>query len=242
MQVPLLDLKLQYAPLKTQILAEIEEVADSQALILGPKTEQFETGRRRNTAARRHAIGVSSGTDAQLVLLMALGIGPGDKVITTPYTFFATAVASRGSARRPSSSISIPATYNIDPAKLAEALNQTANVKAIIPVHLYGQCADMAAIVDLGKSTAFPCSKMPPRRSARSIPLGARRRDRRSRLVFLLPDEKSRRIRRRRDGRLPRRRARREDQGAAQSRHGAALLSPDGSAAISASMPSSPPC
>ncbi len=155
MQVPLLDLKLQYAPLKQQMLAEIEAVADSQALILGPRTEQFEKAAAAYCGAA-HAIGVSSGTDAQLVLLMALGIGPGDVVITTPYTFFATA---SGIARLGAQPVFVdidPATYNIDPAKLAEALNQTANVKAIIPVHLYGQCADMTAIMELGKIHGVP--------------------------------------------------------------------------------------
>jgi len=155
MQVPLLDLKLQYAPLKQQMLAEIEAVADSQALILGPKTEQLEQAVSRYCGAG-HAIGVSSGTDAQLVLLMALGIGPGDKVITTPYTFFATASCVARLGATPVFVDIDPATYNIDPAKLAETLNQTTNVKAIIPVHLYGQCADMAAILDLGRTHGVP--------------------------------------------------------------------------------------
>src|SRR5436190_18219796 len=155
MQVPLLDLKLHYAPLKKQILAEIEAVADSQALILGPKTEQLEKAVVEYTGAG-HAIGVSSGTDAQLVLLMALGIGPGDKVITTPYTFFATASCIARLGATPVFVDIDPATYNIDPAKLAEALNRETNVRAIIPVHLYGQCADMATIVELGRTHGVP--------------------------------------------------------------------------------------
>ena len=155
MQVPLLDLKLQYAPLKKQMLAEIEAVADSQALILGPKTEQFEKAVAEYCGAP-HAFGVSSGTDAQLVLLMALGIGPGDKVLTTPYTFFATASCIARVGATPVFVDIDPATYNIDPAKLAEALHQHPEAKAIIPVHLYGQCADMAAIVALGKAHGVP--------------------------------------------------------------------------------------
>lgn len=155
MQVPLLDLRLQYAPLKAQILAEIEAVADSQALILGPKTEQFEKAVAAYCGAA-HAIGVSSGTDAQLVLLMALGIGPGDRIITTPYTFFATASCIARLGATPVFVDIDPATYNIDVAKLAEALNRETNIRAIIPVHLYGQCADMAAIVELGKTHGVP--------------------------------------------------------------------------------------
>jgi len=155
MQVPLLDLRLQYAPLKAQILAEIEAVADSQALILGPKTEQLEKAVAAYCGAA-HAIGVSSGTDAQLVLLMALGIGPGDRIITTPYTFFATASCIARLGATPVFVDIDPATYNIDIAKLAEALNRENNVRAIIPVHLYGQCADMAAIVELGKTHGVP--------------------------------------------------------------------------------------
>jgi dTDP-4-amino-4,6-dideoxygalactose transaminase len=155
MQVPLLDLKRQYVPLKSRFLAEFEAVADSQALVLGPKTEQFESAIAEYTGAR-HAIGVSSGTDAELVLLMALGIGPGDVVVTTPYTFFATAGCVARLGARPVFVDIDPETCNIDAGKLAETLNQTANVKAIVPVHLFGQCAFMEKILELGRVHGVP--------------------------------------------------------------------------------------
>lgn len=155
MPVPLLDLRRQYAPLKSQFLAAMEEVCDSQALVLGPKTEAFEKA-VAEYAGVPHAIGVSSGTDAELVLLMALGIGPGDVVVTTPYTFFATAACVARLGATPVFVDIDPATYNIDPAKLATTLEQTKNVRAIIPVHLYGQCADMAAMVELGRKHGVP--------------------------------------------------------------------------------------
>ena len=172
MHVPLLDLKLQYAPLKAQILAEMEAVADSQALVLGPKTEAFERAVAAYCGAP-HAIGVASGTDAELVLLMALGIGPGDVVLTTPYTFFATASCIARLGARPVFVDIDPATYNIDAAKLAEALNQTANVKAIVPVHLYGQCADMAAIMELGKTHGVPVLEDAAQALGAQHPLGS---------------------------------------------------------------------
>lgn len=155
MPVPLLDLRRQYAPLKAQFLSVIEEVCDAQALVLGPKTEAFERA-VADYAGVPHAIGVSSGTDAELLILMALGIGPGDVVVTTPYTFFATAgCVARLGARTVFVDID-PATYNIDPQKLADVLAKTKNVKAIIPVHLYGQCADMAPILALGRKYDVP--------------------------------------------------------------------------------------
>ena len=145
MQVPLLDLRAQYAPLKSQFLAAIEEVCDSQSLVLGPKTESFEAAVAAYCGAR-HAIGCSSGTDAQLMLLMALRIGPGDAVITTPYTFFATASCIARVGARPVFADIDPATYNICPASVEAVLKKTKNVKAILPVHLFGCCADMAAL------------------------------------------------------------------------------------------------
>ena len=155
MQVPLLDLKLQYAPLKSQILAEIEAVADSQGLILGPKTEAFEKAVAAYCGAT-HAIGVSSGTDAQLVLMMALGIGPGDSVITTPFTFFATAGCITRLGAQPVFVDIDPKTFNISPEALDQALARSGKVKAIIPVHLFGQCADMAAVRALAERAGVP--------------------------------------------------------------------------------------
>ncbi|MDB6171662.1 MAG: arnB [Chthoniobacteraceae bacterium] len=155
MQVPLLDLQLQYQPLKARILAEIEAVADSQGLILGPRVEAFEKAVAEYCGAS-HAFGVSSGTDAQLVLLMALGIGPGDLVLTTPYTFFATAGCVSRVGATPVFVDIDPLTYNISVPALEAALEKHSNVKAIIPVHLFGCCADMDAIVALGKKYGVP--------------------------------------------------------------------------------------
>ena len=155
MHVPLLDLQSQYAPLKARILAEIEAVADSQALILGPGTEKFEKAVGAYCGAP-HAIGVSSGTDAELVLLMALGIGPGDAVITTPFTFFATASCVARLGARPVFADIDPVTFNLSPRALEEALARTPNVRAIVPVHLFGQCAEMGAILALGEKYGVP--------------------------------------------------------------------------------------
>ncbi|RFC43607.1 MAG: 6-dideoxygalactose transaminase [Verrucomicrobia bacterium] len=155
MRVPLLDLKLQYAPLKAEILTAIEQVVDSQHLVLGPQVEKLETDIASYTGAK-HAIGVSSGTDAQLVLLMALGIGPGDVVVTTPYTFFATAgCVQRLGARIVFADID-PLTYNLSPRALEDVLAKTQGVKAIIPVHLYGCCADMEAICAIAAQHGVP--------------------------------------------------------------------------------------
>jgi dTDP-4-amino-4,6-dideoxygalactose transaminase len=152
MAVPLLDLQAQYAPLRDEILAAIARVSDSQRFIGGPEVEAFEREIADDLGVA-HAVGLSSGTDALLVALMALGIGPGDEVITPTFSFFATAgcVSRVGAVPR---FVDIdPATFNLDPAAVADAL--TPRTKAIIPVHLYGQCADMDPLLDLARRTGI---------------------------------------------------------------------------------------
>lgn len=159
MRVPLLDLHGQMAPLRDEILAAVTEVIDSTQYILGPKVERFE----KNIAAycgSGYGIGVASGTDALLAALMALGVTPGDAVLTTPYSFFATMGCILRLGARPVFADIDPKTYNIDPERMAEALAQDAKgekrIKAIIPVHLYGQCADMDRILALARQYNLP--------------------------------------------------------------------------------------
>ncbi len=151
--VPLLDLKKQYATLRDEILRVTAEVYDSQYFILGPRVEAFEKAVAAYVGAK-HAVGMSSGTDAQLAVMMALGIGPGDDVVTSPYTFFASAGAVARLGARPVFVDIEPETFNLDPAKLEKAL--TPRTKLIQPVHLYGQCADMDPIREIAKKKGIP--------------------------------------------------------------------------------------
>ena len=148
MQVPLLDLRAQFAPLKKEIMTAIEEICDSQRFILGPKVEAFESEMAAycRTAG---AVGVSSGSDALIISLMAEGIGRGDEVITSPFTFFATVGAIVRVGATPVFADIDPVTFNIDPEQVAAKI--TPRTKAIIPVHLFGQAADMDPIMELAK-------------------------------------------------------------------------------------------
>jgi dTDP-4-amino-4,6-dideoxygalactose transaminase len=148
MQVPLLDLKAQYATIKDEIKAAIDEVLESQYFIMGPKVQKFEEEIAKYCNVQ-HAVGVASGSDALLLALMAIDIGYGDEVITTPYTFFATAGSISRLGAKPVFVDIDPKTYNINPELIEE--NITNKTKAIIPVHLYGQCADMDPILEIGK-------------------------------------------------------------------------------------------
>src|SRR5262245_7399566 len=135
LKVPLLDLQAQYRPLRDDILAAMTRVTDSQRFIMGPEIDALERELEAMLQVR-HAIAVSSGTDAVLLALMAVGITAGDEVITSTYSFFATAGAVVRLGARPVLVDIDPATFNIDPAGVAGVL--TPRTKAIVPVHLFG--------------------------------------------------------------------------------------------------------
>jgi dTDP-4-amino-4,6-dideoxygalactose transaminase len=148
MNVPLLDLKAQYAGIKDEVLAAVGDVLDSQVCILGPKVEELEE-RIAALSDCKFGVGVSSGTDALLAALMALEIGPGDEVITTPFTFFATAGCVTRLGATPVFVDIDPRTYNMDPQLIERAI--TPQTKAIIPVHLFGQMCDMDPIMEIAR-------------------------------------------------------------------------------------------
>ena len=159
MNVPLLDLHPQTAALRDEILRAVTEVLDSTTYILGPKVTRLEEEVAAYSGAG-FGIGVSSGTDALLMVLMALEIGPGDRVLTTPYSFFATVGAILRVGALPVFADVEEATFNIDPDKMAELLADDAKngktIKAIIPVHLFGQCAEMGKIMALAQEYGIP--------------------------------------------------------------------------------------
>ncbi len=162
--VPLLDLKAQYAQFRSEVLAAIESVCDSQHFILGENVRAFES-QSAEYCRTAHAVGVSSGTDALLLALMALGIGAGDEVITSPFTFFATAGTIARTGARPAFCDIEPGSFNLSPfavqsfidescvARGGELVRRTtgARVRALMPVHLYGQAADMDALSALAR-------------------------------------------------------------------------------------------
>jgi dTDP-4-amino-4,6-dideoxygalactose transaminase len=144
--IPLLDLKAQYAPIREEIRAVMDRVCDAQYFIGGPEVEALE----KEVAAYSQAqfgIGVTSGTDALIVALMTIGVKPGDEVITTPYSFFATAGCIDRLGAAPVFVDIDPFSYNIDPAQIEAKV--TSKTRAIIPVHLYGQMADMDPIMEV---------------------------------------------------------------------------------------------
>jgi len=152
--VPLLDLQAQYRPLRAELLAAIERVCDSQRFIMGPEVDALER-ELADALETDHAIAVSSGTDAVLATLMALGIGPGHEVITSTYSFFATAGCVSRVGATPVFVDIDPVTYNLDPVAVRNAL--TSRTRAVMPVHLYGLCADMDPIAEIAAAARIPC-------------------------------------------------------------------------------------
>ena len=153
MKIPLLDLKAQYAGIRNEVMNAVSEVLESQVCILGPKVDELE----KKVAALSDcpfAVGMSSGTDALLAALMALGIGAGDEVVTTSFTFFATAGCVSRVGATPVFVDIDPRTFNMDPARIEAAI--TSRTRAIMPVHLFGQMCDMDPIMEIANRHGIP--------------------------------------------------------------------------------------
>jgi len=152
-KVPLLDLRPQYEPLRDEILTAVTRVCDSQRYINGPEVQAFESEIAALLGVRE-AVAVSSGTDALLLALMTLGIGPGDEVVTSTYSFIATAMSIARLGARPVFVDIDPTTFNLDPAAVTRAL--TPRTKAIMPVHLFGLSADLDPLLDEASRSGVP--------------------------------------------------------------------------------------
>jgi len=157
MKVPMNDIAAQLAGLGEDLERAVLAAVRSGAYIMGPQVAELE-GALASYLGVKHAIGVSSGTDALLVALMGLGIGPGDQVLTSTYSFFASAGAAARLGATPVLLDIEPGSFNLDPAALEAWLaeNDASRVKAILPVHLFGQCADMARILELAARHGIP--------------------------------------------------------------------------------------
>ena len=153
MNVPLLDLQAQYVSLRDDLQQAVERVMSSQRFVLGDEVRGLEAS-IADYCQTKHAIGCASGSDALLLALMALDVKPGDEVITTPFSFFATAACITRLGARPVFVDIDPRSYNIDPSRVSDAI--TARTKVIMPVHLYGQCAEMDPLLELGRRHGIP--------------------------------------------------------------------------------------
>jgi len=153
MRVPLLDLRAQYRQIRAEIMAALESVCEEQAFILGARVADLEKDVQQYIGSA-YAVGVASGTDAILLALMACGVGPGDEVVTVPYTFFSTAGSISRLGAKPVFVDITPDSFNMDPALIEAAM--TPRTKAIMPVHLFGQCAEMEPILNIAARRNLP--------------------------------------------------------------------------------------
>ncbi len=179
MKVPLLDLKPQYAAIRDEVDDAIRRVVESQHFILGPEVEGLEREIAEHCGARR-AVGCASGSDAILLVLMALDIGPGDQVICPSYTFFATAGAIARLGAIPVFVDIDPVTYNLDADRVRAVAARCARLRAIMPVHLFGRCVDMDGLMALGDDLGVPiiedAAQAIGARDERGAPAGSRSR------------------------------------------------------------------
>jgi dTDP-4-amino-4,6-dideoxygalactose transaminase len=155
MRVPLLDLRAQYAGIRDEVRAAIDRVFESQAFVLGPEVEALERELAAHCEAR-FAVGCGSGSDALLLALMAVGVGPGDEVICPAFTFFATAGSIARLGARPVFADIDAASYDVAPAAVQAAAKRCRRLRAIVPVHLYGRCADLDALGAIAAEHGVP--------------------------------------------------------------------------------------